>query len=194
MDWSQTDLKGKIREIAKQVGYVRLILLALCGIFLIYVSLPEREEAGILTEEDESYDLSGDDNDIYVEKMEKRLARILELIEGAGKVEVMITLSSSTETVVDKDSTYEESSEKEDGDDIKESQSSVRKEETVMVDEDGDQLPYVIKTLEPIVEGVIEVMEGGGNPTVAAEVTEAVQALFHVEAHKIKVLKMEGGS
>ena len=63
-----------------------------------------------------------------------------------------------------------------------------------MVDEDGDQLPYVIKTLEPIVEGVIVVMEGGGNPTVAAEVTEAVQALFHVEAHKIKVLKMEGGS
>lgn len=187
MEW-----KSRIREIIKQVGYVRLVLLLICGIFLIIVSLPEKkeEEEYLLSSNAGSYNT--DENDIYVEKMEERLAGILQMIEGAGKVEVMITLSASSETVVNKDTSYEDSFEKEE--EGNENQSSVRKEETVFVEEDGSQKPYVIKTMEPVMEGVIIVMEGGDNSQVSAAVTEAVQALFHVEAHKIKVLKMEDGS
>ena len=54
-------------------------------------------------------------NDIYVEKMEDRLADILRMIEGAGRVEVMITLASSSEAVVNKDQSLENDSEKETG-------------------------------------------------------------------------------
>ena len=141
-----------------------------------------------------TFHIDTDENDIYVEKMEERLSEILEMIEGAGRVEVMITLVSSSETVVNKDQTYEDSSEKEQGEGGKESVKSLRKEETVFSEEGGNQSPYIIKTMEPVVEGIMIVMDGGNNPSVSTAVTEAVQALFPIEAHKIKVLKMEDDS
>ncbi len=191
------DLKSRMRELIRQVGYIRLVLLIVCGIFLVIVSLPEetsKDKESVNKSENSIRSMDTDENDSYVERMEDRLAYILQMIEGAGNVEVMITLSSSYENVLNKDESYEDSLEKETGDQQKESQSSVKKEETVLVDEDGDQIPYVIKRLEPVIEGVIVVMEGGDNSYVSAAVTKAVQALFHVEAHKIRVLKMEDGS
>ena len=34
--------------------------------------------------------------------------------------------------------------------------------------------------------------EGGGNEAVAGEITQAVQVLFNIPVHKIKVVKMKG--
>ena len=51
--------------------------------------------------------------------------------------------------------------------------------------------PYVSETMEPEVSGVLVVSEGGDDPVTVREVTEAVQALFGIEAHKIKVMKMD---
>ena len=39
------------------------------------------------------------------------------------------------------------------------------------------------------VEGVVIVAEGGGNAVVVKQITEIVQALFDVDAHKIKVIE-----
>ncbi len=192
MEW-----KMKMGELIKQIGWVRLVLLLICGIFLIIVSLPEKEgdlSKGQTVTERKTFDYEVDENDMYVEKMEERLAGILELMEGAGRVEVMITLASSSETIINKDQTYEEASEKEGSGDGKEAVSSLRKEETVFSEKDGDQNPYILKTVEPAVEGIIIVMDGGNISSVSSAVTEAVQALFHIDAHKIKVLKMEDGS
>lgn len=184
----------QIREIIKQVGWIRLLLLFLCGIFLILVSLPEQKEQEAEAVTKSIAFVDSDENDIYVEKMEERLGEILEMMEGAGRVEVMITLASSAETVVNKDSSYEENSETDKSGEGKESVSSIRKEETVFSEIDGNENPYILKTMEPAVEGIIIVMDGGGDPFVSSAVSEAVQALFQVEAHKIKVLKMEDGS
>lgn len=40
------------------------------------------------------------------------------------------------------------------------------------------------------IEGVIVVAEGGGNGTVSANITSAIEALLGIPAHKIKILKM----
>ena len=50
----------------------------------------------------------------------------------------------------------------------------------------------MVQELEPVVEGVIVIAEGGGNAAVKQNILEAVEALFPVEAHKIKIMKMEG--
>lgn len=45
------------------------------------------------------------------------------------------------------------------------------------------------KKLSPEVEGVIVIADGGGNAVVVQNITGAIQALYGVEAHKIKVMK-----
>ena len=47
----------------------------------------------------------------------------------------------------------------------------------------------MVKTLSPSVEGVVVVAEGAGNGEVNKNLSEAVQILFGVEAHRVKVLK-----
>ena len=50
--------------------------------------------------------------------------------------------------------------------------------------------PYVVQTLEPEVTGVVVVAKGGGQGKVDKTITEIVQALFGIEAHKVKVVAM----
>ena len=54
---------------------------------------------------------------------------------------------------------------------------------------DGSQSPYVSMELSPEIEGVVVIADGGDDAVVIRNITEAVQALFGVEAHKIKIMK-----
>ena len=54
---------------------------------------------------------------------------------------------------------------------------------------DGTKAPYVIEETMPVVRGVLVVAQGADDPQVVAEIKEAAMALFHLEAHKIKVMK-----
>ena len=64
-------------------------------------------------------------------------------------------------------------------------------EKTVLIEEDGKKVPYVIKELQPEVEGVVVVAQGGGNDIVNQNIVDAVSVLFHISSYKVKVLKME---
>lgn len=96
----------------------------------------------------------------------------------------MITLKSSKESVVNKDTPYEESTKK-DEKTVKED------EETVLIDKDGEKVPYIVKEVEPEVEGVVVVAQGGGSDIINQNIVDAVSVLFHISSYKIKVLKME---
>ena len=43
----------------------------------------------------------------------------------------------------------------------------------------------------PEIRGVLVIAKGGDDPALVQQIQEAVMALFHVDAHKIKVLKMK---
>lgn len=45
------------------------------------------------------------------------------------------------------------------------------------------------KTIMPEIEGVVIACTGGDSAVIVEEITEAVQALFPVQSHKIKILK-----
>lgn len=175
-----------MKDFIKQIGWKKGILLLAAGVVLLLTSIPEKNENTNTTEQSKTTD---QENEITV--MEERLKTALEKVEGVGRVKVMITVKSSGESIVNKDTPYERE-ETSGGEDTK---IAVHKEEeTVLVEEDGNRVPYVIKQLEPEIEGVIVVAEGGKDTVVKQEITEAVMALFDVSAHKVKILKMEDGS
>ncbi len=128
----------------------------------------------------------------YTDFLESTLEDVLLTMEGAGKVKVMITLEDSGETVVEKDvTTGLDSSTQVDADGASHNTGSNEKTgETVYVNEDGETYPYVRQVLCPKVKGVLVSAQGGDNQTVKKNITEAIQALFGIDAHKIKIIKM----
>ncbi|XCP83922.1 stage III sporulation protein AG [Roseburia hominis] len=167
------------------------LILLLVGVLLVVIALPtsERKEEGTKEEGEERLALEGQwQEDSYEQQLETRLEQTLAKVRGVGKNSVMITLSSSAENVVEKDRemTSESIKERESTDTSKRSTSS---ETSVYTGGTGEETPYVSKQLSPKIEGVLVVAEGGDDPVVVENITEAVQALFGVDTHKIKVMK-----
>ncbi len=116
--------------------------------------------------------------------LEKRLEQTLSLIDGAGKVRVMITLKDAGEKVVEKDVTRRTDTDAGGSQNTDQSQSSV-------YEKDGSaETPYISNELTPQVEGVLVVAQGGGNSIVKQNILQSVMALFPLEAHKITIVKM----
>lgn len=131
----------------------------------------------------------------YEEKTEAHLAGILSSMNGAGKVRVFISFADSGVSVVEKDVSYTRSNEERNGESAGNNTTlnTENSEKTVYtVDEGGNEIPFVSKTCAPKVEGVLVVAQGGGNQILQQEMKEAIMALFGIEEHKIKVVKMKG--
>lgn len=131
---------------------------------------------------------------IYVENQEQRLKNILEQMDGVGDVRVMIRAKASKEYVVEKDLTTDSSivNETDAQGGKRQSNDTSRTESSLYTkDMNGNDIPWVIKELEPEIEGVVIAAEGGGSEKIAGEITQAVQVLFDIPVHKIKVVKMK---
>ncbi len=126
----------------------------------------------------------------YAASLEDSLERLLSAMEGVGKVRVMVTLESSGEAVVEKDinTVRDGTTEVDSAGGSRNTTSISDQEETVY--QGNKETPYVKKVLSPRVEGVVVCAQGGGNVKTVQNITEAIQALFGIEAHKIKVVKM----
>ena len=187
------------------------IILILAGILLFVIALPTKNGAGNQsdrgttlsdssgvggtggsgTDGAESMGAEGTAED-YAKELEQRLTKILSEMADVGRVEVMITLKSSRELVVEKETPVSRSATTEtDAQGGSRTVNTSEMEENVIYSTDGSSSePYVVKSLAPEIEGVLVVSEGAGSGTVNRTVTEIVQALFDVEAHKVKVVKM----
>lgn len=193
-----------------------LLILVLLGVLLFIVALPVKKEdqaatgtenvaqynAGIFsasgqdTGEQETVVETGNravtagSTEEYTAYLEGKLKKMLESVRGLGTVEVMITLESSEEKIVEKDMTAERSNTEEQ--DAAGGTRTVSNSNTgyQTVYQDGSQgTPFVVKTITPKVEGVLVVAEGVGKDNMTSEITQIAQALFGVEAHKVKVLE-----
>lgn len=183
-------LKGMKRE--QIVVYVLLILL------LAVIALPVKKKdnktvSGNSNKSTESQADEGSGNS-QVEVMERQLKEALSKVEGVGQVEVVITLESTNRKNVEKDRPSSESTQNqtEDGGRNSSSSSGSTEESTVYEKNgNGEQIPYVISESYPEVRGVLVIAQGGDNPIVIQQISEGVMALFRVDAHKIKVMKMK---
>ena len=200
MEFLKSRLQSENRKKIKMPGKDQLLILLLSGILLVVIAIPTdggKKKAPPDSGGDPAEELKtaiGQEPDSYEKRQEERLKEALEKVEGVGEVEVMITLKSSWEKIVEKDrpSSSQTVEEADAGGGTRQTQEVSRSETTVYREESGERTPYVVKELEPEVEGVIVIARGGGNASVKQNILEAVQALFPVEAHKIKIMKMEG--
>lgn len=126
----------------------------------------------------------------YEEALEDRLEDILGRIEGVGKIRVMVIVSSSAEKVLQMDEKYAENEicEEDSAGGTRKNRQIDRNLSTVKTG--SDSAPYVIREELPRIEGILVACEGGNRASLQAEISDAIQALFGLEAHKIKVCKM----
>jgi stage III sporulation protein AG len=177
-------------------------MLFMAGILIILLSFPS--VLGAFQSSDDAKDrevpdLQNDTNttsyneNTYISEMENKLKTVLRKVSGVGDVDVMITTKGSQEQVPLKDSSStQESLNEEDGEGGSRSDTSAQREDsTVLVtNEDGNSVPYILQELEPEIEGVVVIAEGGDNALVKMDIMQAVEVLFDVPAHKVKVMKM----
>lgn len=173
----------RIRQICLRLSKLKktdYIVILLVGVLLLIVVLPVKEDKNTCSNSQKkakakSVSESTYDDEEYEKLLEKKLEGILERMDGVGEVSVMITLSDDGTRIVDKDT--------------KETSESIEKT-TVIYDDEDASVPYVTSTDKPAVSGVLVVAQGGGNPQVNNDISNAVSALFDVPMHKIKIAKM----
>ena len=127
----------------------------------------------------------------YESRLEGRVREVLKSVDGVGKVEVMIVLKSSSEKVlrVDRSASLDTTNEKDSSGGERKVTGSQSGESTVLAGSGSQNTPIVEKELSPEISGIIISAQGGGSPVVKAEISEAMEALFGLPPHKIKVLK-----
>lgn len=169
-----------IRQTGRKWNKTDWIVLILVGVLLMIIAIPTQnkpDDANEIQENNESNEQQDKvESQEYTEYLENKLEQLLGQMDGIGDVNVMITLQDDGTSIVDKDTSISE----------KENQQN-----TVIFSEDKDTIPFVTQTKYPGVEGVVVVAQGAGIPGISTDITECVMALFHVEAHKIKVLSMK---
>ncbi len=168
MKWSA----GKINlaELWKKYKFVTLILLL--GIALML--LPTRSDNA----ESEPQQLSHMER-FSLEETEERMEEILGRIDGAGKLQVMLTLKSGSQLYLAEDT--EESVD---------SEEKSRQQETVTLNRGSGYEDVVItQQMYPVYQGAVVVCQGGDKAAVRLAVTEAVAALTGLSSDKISVVK-----
>lgn len=184
-----------------------MIVFVLLGILLLVIAIPldsdkDKNNANevVKKEEDTSErNMAGeevfmDESMEYCLALETRIEEILSVMDGVGNVQAMVTISTSRERIVEKDEPVNRTTVTEsDGNGGKRStnESSFEYETIYETDGEGNKTPYVVKQIEPEIQGITVVAQGGGNAIIQKNISDVLEALFHIEAHKIKVVKMK---
>ena len=193
----------------KKLEKDQCLILVLAGILLCVIALPVRKNDSksdipyisndtIDNQSEDSsdgiYGESIDNTASYAGYWEERLEDALRYVDGVGNVRVLITLKESEHRIVEKDGSEQFSNTTEEdaaGGSRTIGESRVEKSTIYTMDENGQNVPYVIKTISPTVEGVVVIAQGAKEQGVQDNIIEAIQVLFDIDANKIKIVKMK---
>jgi stage III sporulation protein AG len=168
-------------------GILKIILAFSIGIILLIISSSNKNKT---TKTDTQQKKITNVEYSYERNLETRLESLLSQVNGVGKVKVMITLVHGKEIVVAQDSNQSES--KSIGTDktgsTKEEQNTKKELKKIIVD---GKTPLVIKEIEPKIEGVIIIAQGGDNVNVKSDLVKSAQIILNVPANKVQILKMQ---
>lgn len=206
------EILGGIISKGKAFKKDQLLIIILSGVLLMIIAWPVKDESEKISAKatsvktdtynannnvtEDSVEVIADSiatDEDYITIMEEKVEKILSSMDRVGKAEVAITLKNSGEKIVEKDLPITRSNtDEQDSQGGSRIVSSVDSGETTIYEtESGKTTPYVVKTISPQVEGVLVVCEGAGVGEVSKNITDAIEVLFGIEPHKIKVVKMK---
>ena len=161
------------------------LVIFLVGVVIVIIAgsyiLEPKED--IIVSESNIYEIF--DADIF----EKKLAKILSEIKGAGSVEVMISYQTGVENIplIDTKDSNTVTEESEADSNRRTEQNSMETSIIFNHEKNGNKVPYISKTIMPKVEGVIVTSEGGGDEIVRANIIKAVTVVTGVLPNKVQV-------
>lgn len=157
-------LKERAAEFVKKYRFVLLVLLA----GLLLMALPEGEgEKEVVSVSQEAESTSVQDE----------LAHILSRIQGAGKVEVLLTEYKGSETLYQTDT--------------QKASDSVREDTVLVSDSNRTDAGLIRQVNPPVFLGAVVVCQGGDSPKVKLDIVEAVMSVTGLSSDRITVLKMK---
>ena len=187
-------MKERVFAAVREMKREQWLICGLAGLLLLVIAAPVKQKEQKKTQEEVTVQSQEPTDDQIRQSYEKQLESVLSQVEGVGTVQVAVAMESTGKKQVEKDSPEDTSTSSEKGDSgTQRSSQTVTTGETTVYEDTGDggQTPYISSSTYPEIRGVIVVAQGGGNPVIVQQIQEAVIALFHVEAHEIKVLKMK---
>ncbi len=169
MGW--IEIRDKITQIYRKYRYVLIVLLA--GIILLL--LPERDQK-------QEYTATVRET-ISQESMslQESLSNILSKIQGAGKVEVLLSQAAGERIVYQTD---EDSVTGDSGQDI-------RLETVIISGANREESGLIQQTYSPVYQGAIVLCQGADSASVRLSIVEAVANATGLSTDKITVLKMK---
>lgn len=167
----------KLTEGWKKYRYVALVLVI--GLVLLLLPWGSGEEDAPAEEPETESDT------VYAARMEARLTEMLTQIEGAGSVQVMLTLEGSGTTTYQMDVQYSSAA------DGESTQHSEERKTVILSTGSAYDEAAVVAVTYPAFQGALIICQGADSAAVRYQLVQAVAALTGLGADRITVVKMK---
>lgn len=122
----------------------------------------------------------------YKTQTEQQLEKLLEQVEGAGRVTVMLSMKSGAQTIYQVDTTTN-SQTTGDGTVINGAQQST----VILSRDDVGEEAAVVKTIYPLFLGAVVVCQGADDPVVELRILRIVESVTGLGSERITIAKMK---
>lgn len=171
-------LKAYLEKIEPFLKRYRLLLLAFfAGLILLTISFPV-QSAAEETDSQPAVTQSTFDLTAFETQLEEQLSQI----QGAGRVQLTLSLKTTQEEVYAADIRQSQQNEE---------VSSYESTLAVLADGINGQQPIPVKQVYPTFRGALVLCDGADSDAVRLAVTQAVSAVCGIGADKVAVLKMQ---
>jgi len=164
-------ITNKLSELVVKYKYAVLVL----GIGLVLLLLPGKNTAAPQTQ------LNTSTEQTVKENREEALIEILQCIQGAGRVKVLLSTAAGEETVYQADNDTSKTTDN----------SSTKIDTVIITDAQRNESGLIRQINPPVYLGAVVVCDGADNATVRLAITQAVGKFTGLGADAICVLKMK---
>lgn len=150
-------------------GLWLLILGIAAGLLLLFLGDSQsKSESETVTE---APSLSFTEAEQYLNTLERRIANLLEAMDGVSDVSVILTPDGTAESLYAQNGQYENG--------------TLTEREYVLTDRDGEVI--LVRLIYPKLRGVAVVCRGGSNPILQEKIVSLLCALLELPANKVYV-------